>query len=80
MFNPNISGHFDPAIISSHGNFCDGAFMATYDRPTENHGIANMAIQGSWGYYYEAMLSNSMFGRTNTVQPLAIRYLCLIRF
>lgn len=60
----NITGKFDPAIIPAHGDYCEGAFYGTYDRPDEGfHRIASAEAPGPWGFGFDA--SRSWTGSTS---------------
>ena len=55
----------------------NGAFFQGYV-----HGQSVGGGQSGWDYrsWFSAARSSGIYGNTNTVQPMAIRYLCLIRF
>ena len=76
MFDPNITGDF--AIADMGGiEVPKGAFSQGYV-----HGQTVGGGQAGWDYrsWFSAARSSGIYGNTNTVQPMAIRYLCLIRF
>lgn len=73
---PNITGDFSPAIVSSHANYCRGAFSGGNGGFTEvgTRGIAQLNPTGAWGYSFNAHNSNATYKDGANVQQEQVQY------
>ena len=77
---PNIRGYL--SFIATHDKRASGSGALFYARnDTNNQGQVSIATSGDWKAdpSIDASKSNALFGKSSTVQPDAIRFLCLIR-
>lgn len=78
---PNITGEFTCLVNNSFENYMKGAFDDIRYGVTGNANSADAAPQNPmYGVSFNASLSNSIYGKSNTVQPPAITYIPIIRY
>lgn len=78
---PNITGWFDP--IDLHGlhlytAFCNGAFS----KVSQSHSSLSASVGAAAGIYisFDASDSSSIYGNSNTVQPLSLILNAIIKY
>ena len=72
---PNITGNFG-TVPNIYTQFANGAFSFTL---REGNGVV-AGNNGSSDIYFDASQSNAIYGKSNTVQPQAIKTFVLIKY
>lgn len=79
---PNIKGNFKSVFTVAKDNGTDttGALQSPYSKSKGNFG--NLTSESAWGYGFKfnASLSNTIYGNSNTVTPESLAVLILVKY
>ena len=77
---PNITGNFNAQGNSNAGRFTDKASGAFYTNTPYSGNVNSGVGDISGGYSFDASRTNSIYGKSNTVQPPALQMIPQIRY
>ena len=69
----NILGSFSAIVCTNHNAYASGAFRGV-------NGSASGAANGAFGYNMDASRCSSIYGNSDTVTPLSLTNIFLIRY